>query len=84
MCNKGLAELHEACNSGPMTLIEYIRREGDLSCAVLFGVKLRTIGSWRRRERQPRPTQARRIVEATGGAVTMAEIYAEFESEAAA
>ena len=66
-----------------MTLIEYIRREGDSACAVLFGVKLRTIGSWRRRERIPRPSQARQIVEATAGVVTMGEIYSAVESEAA-
>lgn len=62
-----------------MTLVEFIQKKGDAACAELFGVKLRTIGSWRRLERMPRPAQARRIVEVTGGAVSMAGIYAAAE-----
>jgi hypothetical protein len=67
-----------------MTLVEFIQKEGDAAAAALFGVKLRTIGSWRRLERTPRPTQARRIVEATQGRVSMAGIYGAQEMTEAA
>ncbi len=68
-----------------MKLSEYIANQGDERCGELFGVKVRTIGSWRRGERTPRPAQARKIVEATSGVVTMSEIYAaeEIDAEAA-
>lgn len=58
------------------SLPEFIESVGDEAAAELFGAKVRTVQSWRRRERYPRPEQARQIVEATGGAVDFAGIFA--------
>lgn len=63
-----------------MRLTEYIKQVGDEAAAQLFEVKIRTAASWRRRERMPRPEQARRIVERSP--VTMDGIY-ELGEEAA-
>lgn len=41
----------------------------------MVGVPLRTVQSWRRRERMPRPEQAREIVKLAGGRVTFEGIY---------
>lgn len=45
-----------------MKLSEYISQQGDEKCAKLFGVPVRTIRSWRLKERRPRPAQAAVIV----------------------
>lgn len=58
-----------------MKLSTYIAEIGDTGAAVLFGVKERTVASWRRGERQPRVEQAQKIVKATKGKVTFAECY---------
>lgn len=60
-----------------MTLVEFIKSKGDEQCASLWGVPVRTVASWRRGERTPRPSKAREIAEATGGEVTLGEIYSE-------
>lgn len=58
-----------------MTLPEYISEIGDEEAAKRFAVPVRTIQSWRRRERYPRPLQARRIVEASEGRLTLDGVY---------
>ena len=58
-----------------MELKQYIQENGDNKCAELFNVKPRTVASWRRGERHPRPEQANQIVSATNGVVTMNGIY---------
>ena len=58
-----------------MELKKYIQVNGDEKCAQLFNVKPRTVASWRRGERYPRPEQANLIVTATNGEVTMTGIY---------
>lgn len=58
-----------------MTLNDYIDHVGDSAAAKRFGVEVRTIASWRRGERQPRPETAWLIEERTGGAVSFAECY---------
>lgn len=65
------------------TLPEYIERIGDSAAADLFGVKTRTIESWRRRERFPRVEQARLIVARTNNEVDYAGIFGADEQEAA-
>jgi hypothetical protein len=72
-----------------VTLAEFIRKHGDAHCATLFGVKERTVASWRRGENFPRTAKAPQIVERTGGAVTIEGIYrangsGKVEAEAAA
>lgn len=57
------------------TLSEFIVEIGDVAASRLFGVKLRTIQSWRRRERYPRPDQAHEIVRLAGGKVDYAGIF---------
>jgi hypothetical protein len=58
-----------------MGFVEFIRLHGDEACAVRWGVQTRTVASWRRHERMPRPAQARRIVSETAGMVSMQDIY---------
>jgi len=58
-----------------MTLPDYIKKHGDEKCANLFGAKLRTIGSWRRRERYPRRDKAQEMVVASKGELTMTGIF---------
>lgn len=59
------------------TLPEFITEIGDAEAARLFQAPMRTIQSWRRRERTPRPAQAPMIIEASGGRVTYEGIYAQ-------
>jgi len=56
-----------------MKLPEYIQLVGDQAFATLIGVSPHTARSWRKKERTPRPEQARKIVKKTP--VTMADIY---------
>lgn len=58
-----------------MEFKKYIEKHGDAKCAELFKVKPRTVASWRRGERYPRPEQANEIVLLTNGEVTMNCIY---------
>lgn len=72
-CNARVAEIQTLCNSLLMTLAEFIRERGDRCCAQLFGVKERTVASWRRGENLPRATKAREIVGLTS--LQMSDIY---------
>lgn len=58
-----------------MKLTTYIEQIGDAEAAKRFGVKLRTVQSWRRGERRPRPTQIPAIIEGSDGKVTVSGIY---------
>lgn len=85
-CNLALAKLHATCKLGRMnkTLPDFITEIGDAEAARLFRSPMRTIQSWRRRERTPRPSQATMIIEASGGRVTYEGIYAQPADTAAA
>ncbi len=65
-----------------MKLNEYLIKTGDEPVAQALCVKVRTVASWRRGERIPRPEQALRLVDFAGGELTLADIYAA-QSEAA-
>lgn len=56
-----------------MRLPDYIAQVGATRFAKQFNVKKRTVDSWRRMERRPRPEKAQEIVEKTP--VTMEGIY---------
>lgn len=58
-----------------MTLQEFIRQHGDAEAARLFGVRVRTVASWRRGERYPRVEQAQNIVLASKGTITLDGIF---------
>jgi hypothetical protein len=58
-----------------MNLPDYIKKHGDEKCAAIFRSKVRTVGSWRRRERYPRPEKAREMVIASEGELTMSGIF---------
>lgn len=58
-----------------MDLPAYIESVGDARASELFGEPIRTVKSWRYRDRRPRPATAQKIVERTEGAVTLADIY---------
>lgn len=58
-----------------MNLKTYIETLGDDAAAKLFGVKSRTVQSWRRGERSPRPEQARKIVKKSGGKLSLEAVY---------
>ena len=57
-----------------MDLPAYIEQIGDRAAAKLFDTELRTVQSWRRRERTPRKNKAKLIVEISP--VTYEGIYA--------
>jgi hypothetical protein len=65
-----------------MRLPDYIKQLGDDKAAALWGVKRRTIESWRLGKRKPRPWQAAVIVQTSP--VTYEGIYAPQEEVAAA
>lgn len=56
-----------------MRLPDYIKQVGARRFAKQFKVKERTVASWQRMERRPRPEKAQEIVEKTP--VTMEGIY---------
>lgn len=58
-----------------MDLKTFIEKHGDDECAKLFGSPVRTVASWRRKERTPRPKKAYEIVRLTGGEVSIDGIY---------
>ncbi len=58
-----------------MPLPDLIAEVGDAEFAQLLGAPIRTVQSWRRRERLPRPEQAREIVRLFGGRITFDGIY---------
>lgn len=60
-----------------MKLTEYIEAHGYARCAKLFGVSKAAVKAWRYGHRSPRPETANRIVQLTGGEVTLAGIYAQ-------
>jgi DNA-binding transcriptional regulator YdaS (Cro superfamily) len=60
-----------------MNLPTYIKTIGEQAASRLFGVSVYTVRSWRSGSRQPRPSKAREIVEATGGKLTLERIYNE-------
>lgn len=60
-----------------MELKAYIKKHGIKRCTELFGVSKWTVKSWRSGERTPRPEAATRIVQVTGGEVSLAGIYAQ-------
>lgn len=59
-----------------MKLTDYIARVGDQAAAEKFGIKPMTAKSWRLGYRRPSPEAAVRIVAATGGEVSLADIFA--------
>lgn len=65
-----------------MNLVEFLTTIGDAEAARLFGVKVRTVQSWRLRDRIPRPQQAAIIV--SKSPVTYEGIYGSSSEVAAA
>ena len=63
----------------PLTLPEFIKLTGVDNAAKLFGVPPRTIVSWRRRDRFPKPENARKILDIAAtheyGPLTYESIY---------
>lgn len=59
-----------------MNLSDYIAQIGDVAAARLFGIPERVVKSYRLGERAPRRDRAAKIIEATGGKVDWAGIYA--------
>ena len=58
-----------------LSLPQFIESIGDEAAAQLFDAELRTVPSWRRRERLPRPEKAQRMVVAAEGQLTLDSIY---------
>lgn len=58
------------------TLKDFLCELGDEAASELLDVAPRTVASWRRGERLPRPAQAARIVRVSNGRVDYAGIYA--------
>jgi DNA-binding transcriptional regulator YdaS (Cro superfamily) len=60
-----------------MRLCDYINEIGVDNAAQLFGVTRSAVVSWRHRYRLPKPATAVAIEAATGGRVTIADVYAD-------
>lgn len=60
-----------------MRLCDYINEIGVDSAAQLFNVTRSAVVSWRHRYRLPKPATAVAIEAATGGRVTIADVYAD-------
>ena len=58
-----------------MELAVFIQIETDEVAAQLFGVKKRTVSSWRRLERAPAPSQSLNIIERSEGKIDWEGIY---------
>ncbi len=58
-----------------MELAVFIQKQTDEVAAELFGVKKRTVSSWRRLERAPAPSQSLNIIEKTQGQIDWEGIY---------
>lgn len=58
-----------------LSLTEFIDEIGDAEFAQAMGAAVRTVQSWRRRERLPRPEQAREIVRLGAGRIGFDGIY---------
>lgn len=58
-----------------MELAVFIQSKTDEVAAKIFGVKKRTVSSWRRLERAPAPSQSLMIIEATEGEIDWKGIY---------
>lgn len=67
-----------------MKLSDYIAKVGNKAAAELFGVEEGTAKAWRYGYRRPSTDAALRIVTATGGEVTLAEILSAPPSKAKA
>lgn len=65
-----------------MKLSDYIKAKGIPEAAKLFGISEAAAKSYRYEWRTPRPEVAMRIVAATGGEVTLAEIFGASNQEA--
>jgi hypothetical protein len=64
-----------------MRLSDYIANMGDKAFAEFVGVSRRIATDWRNENRIPRPKAARKIVEKTGGKVSLADIYGASRNE---
>ncbi|MCJ8268185.1 MAG: hypothetical protein MJK04_02175 [Psychrosphaera sp.] len=58
-----------------MELAVYIQKQTDEVAAKFFGVKKRTVSSWRRLERAPAPSQSLNIIEKTDCKIDWKGIY---------
>lgn len=58
-----------------LLLPQLIAEIGDAEFAALHSIPVRTVQSWRRRERLPRPEQARAIVRLANGRISFDGIY---------
>lgn len=67
-----------------MNLSDYIEHIGDEAAARLFDIPERVAKSYRLGERAPRRERAQKIIEATGGKVDWAGIYAQPKRKRAA
>lgn len=58
-----------------ITLAEFISELGDAEFSRRLKTPIRTVQSWRRRERLPRPAQAQEIIELAAGRLDFESIY---------
>lgn len=77
-CRYTLRVQHDSCSfvsTMSIQLPDLIEKMGDAEFAKRLGVPLRTVQSWRRCERQPRPAQAHEIVRMADGLISLDGIY---------
>lgn len=64
-----------------MTLPEFITELGDAEFARRTRTPIRTVQSWRRRERMPRPSQAQGIIRIADGRLDFEGIYGDLATD---
>lgn len=57
------------------SLSAFIAELGDTEISRRLGVPLRTVQSWRRRERTPRPQQAKALIDLAEGRLSFESVY---------
>lgn len=58
-----------------MNITEYIKSVGVPVIAKQIGVTERAVQSWKLRQRKPRPEDAMKLVELSGGMISFSSIY---------
>lgn len=65
------------CIESGMDFKKYLTELGDDEASTRYKTKPRTVASWRRGERVPRPEKARLIVRIEQGKISLSDIYGE-------
>ena len=66
-----------------LSLVDLITEIGDDQAAAMFGVKRRTVASWRRSERWPLARDIPHLIELSGGRLSLESFFGRDRTDAA-